>query len=169
MIDWRHAKHLGDANAGVTTSTPSAPFDLGAPEHLTHGLDVPWGLAFMPGGDALVAEHDSGRDYGWPNVESQGDTAGGLHQPIAHLTRPRRLTVRHRHRRQHRRCGRPARRTPLDRPLNGETTGTPTAWFHGRYGRLRTVQIAPDGALWITTSNTDTRDGDDRILRFPAR
>ena len=42
-----------------------------------------------------------------------------------------------------------------------------------RYGRLRTVAVAPDGALWLTTSNTDRgpgRDGgDDRILRFPAR
>jgi glucose/arabinose dehydrogenase len=51
--------------------------------------------------------------------------------------------------------------------------GAPTAELTGRYGRLRTVEVAPDGALWVTTSNTDgrgdVRDGDDRILRFPAR
>lgn len=43
----------------------------------------------------------------------------------------------------------------------------------GKYGRLRTVVAAPDGALWLTTAN---RDGsgtpvptDDRVLRiFPA-
>lgn len=44
------------------------------------------------------------------------------------------------------------------------------AWLHGRYGRIRTVVAAPDGALWITTSNTDgratPRTGDDRILRI---
>jgi glucose/arabinose dehydrogenase len=51
--------------------------------------------------------------------------------------------------------------------------GDPTAYLSDRYGRLRTVAVAPDGALWLTTSNTDgrgdVRDGDDRILRFPAR
>ena len=55
-------------------------------------------------------------------------------------------------------------------PLDG---GSPKAELSGRYGRLRTVAVAPDGALWLTTSNTDgrgdPRDGDDRILRFPAR
>ena len=54
-------------------------------------------------------------------------------------------------------------------PLKG---GAPTSEFTGEYGRLRTVAIAPDGALWLTTSNRDGRgdpkDSDDRILRFPV-
>lgn len=44
----------------------------------------------------------------------------------------------------------------------------PTDFFVGRYGRLRTVVLAPDGNLWLTTSNRDGRGDpaakDDQIL-----
>jgi glucose/arabinose dehydrogenase len=44
----------------------------------------------------------------------------------------------------------------------------PTAYFTGDAGRLRTVAAAPDGTLWVTTSNRDGRGDpiavDDRIL-----
>jgi glucose/arabinose dehydrogenase len=48
--------------------------------------------------------------------------------------------------------------------------GTPADFFVGAYGRLRTVVVAPDGHLWVTTSNRDGRGdpvaGDDRILEI---
>jgi glucose/arabinose dehydrogenase len=58
-------------------------------------------------------------------------------------------------------------------PLDGNGgAGTPTALLQGQYGRLRTAERAPDGSLWITTSNRDGRGSpaatDDRVIRFPA-
>ncbi|MFI6265411.1 PQQ-dependent sugar dehydrogenase [Micromonospora sp. NPDC051006] len=117
---------------------------------------------------------EPGRNYGWPRVEGKGDTDGGRYTDplvtwpvreaspsgiaiaadtayVAALRGERLWTL----------------------PLDGDRVGDPSAQLAERYGRLRTVQIAPDGALWVTTSNTDgrgdVREGDDRILRFPAR
>ncbi|GAA2995310.1 PQQ-dependent sugar dehydrogenase [Streptosporangium longisporum] len=116
---------------------------------------------------------EPGRNYGWPEVEGKGDTAGGRFTDplvtwptgeaspsgaaiagdtlyVAALRGERLWTV----------------------PLRDGRAGEPRAELSGRYGRLRTVAVAPDGALWLTTSNTDgrgdVRDGDDRILRYPA-
>jgi glucose/arabinose dehydrogenase len=57
-------------------------------------------------------------------------------------------------------------------PLDGKGgTDKPRDVFRGEYGRIRTVQVAPDGALWMSTSNHDGRgdpaSDDDRIFRFP--
>ena len=55
-------------------------------------------------------------------------------------------------------------------PLGG---GDPKPFLREEYGRLRSVDVAPDGALWVTTSNTDGRGdptgSDDRILRVELR
>ena len=53
-------------------------------------------------------------------------------------------------------------------PLRGASVGHAAADAAGRYGRIRTVVAAPDGTLWVATSNRDgrgsPRDGDDRIV-----
>ncbi|WP_298330941.1 hypothetical protein [Haloactinopolyspora sp.] len=56
---------------------------------------------------------------------------------------------------------------------DGVATADPIDHFVGDFGRIRTVGLAPDGSLWLVTSNTDRatwggtdpREGDDRILR----
>jgi glucose/arabinose dehydrogenase len=53
---------------------------------------------------------------------------------------------------------------------SGSVTGDPEDFLTGQYGRLRTVVLDAEGALWITTSNRDgvgspTPD-DDRVLRI---
>ena len=54
-------------------------------------------------------------------------------------------------------------------PLQGANAGKPRAYFAEDFGRVRNVVVAPDGALWMTTSNTDGRvdpgRDDDKIIR----
>ena len=113
-----------------------------------------------------------GRNYGWPMVEGTGDTQNGrLTNPlitfptseagpagiaisgntlyVAGLTGQRLFTI----------------------PLHNGRLGEPTEHLAGVYGRLRTVEIAPDGSLWLTTSNQprQPRENDDHVLRFPTR
>ena len=53
-------------------------------------------------------------------------------------------------------------------PLKGTRAGKPRAVDLGEQSRLRTVAAAPDGRLWLSTSNTDGRGDpgsrDDRML-----
>jgi len=53
---------------------------------------------------------------------------------------------------------------------SGAVVGDPEEFLGGEYGRLRTVVLDPEGALWITTSNRDgigtPAEDDDKVLRI---
>jgi glucose/arabinose dehydrogenase len=114
------------------------------------------------------------RNYGWPRVEGEGDTRGGRYTnplvtwPTAEAS-PSGAAVAGGALYVAALRGQRLWRVPLD----GARTGEPEALLDGRYGRLRTVVRAPDGALWVTTSNRDGRgspaDEDDRIIRVQPR
>ncbi len=54
--------------------------------------------------------------------------------------------------------------------LRGPYARTKRRHFAGQFGRIRQVMRAPDGSLWITTSNRDgrgtPRSGDDKVIRI---
>jgi glucose/arabinose dehydrogenase len=111
-----------------------------------------------------------GRNYGWPVVEGRGSTHGGRFvnplvtwptdqaSPSGDAVAGGDLYVATLQ-------GQCLYRIPIE----GTRLGTPVRLLAGRFGRLRTVVRAPDGSLWVTTSNRDgrgrPRPGDDRIIR----
>lgn len=160
---------------------PENPF--GTPVFTTGHRNVQ-GITFGPDGTVYASELglndwdelnvlQAGADYGWPDAE--GPDGSGGERPIFSL-RPGEASpsgvayaggavwmagLR----------GQRLWQLPVAR---GEPTGDPIAYLTEEYGRLRTVELAPDGSLWVTTSNTDEttlggtapRDGDDRVLRI---
>ncbi len=118
---------------------------------------------------------EPGRNYGWPVVEGMGRRSGFV-DPIRQWATadasPSGITVG-------------ADGAIYMAALRGESlwrislqgkgkAGVPERLLQGKYGRLRTVVAAPDGRLWLVTSNTfrgSARRGDDRILalRLPVQ
>jgi glucose/arabinose dehydrogenase len=113
----------------------------------------------------------AGANYGWPTVEGRGNDPRFRDPIVVWSTAeasPSGATIDNQTLYVAALRGQRLWSVPLD---GAGGAGTPVALLQGRYGRLRTVERAPDGALWVTTSNRDGRGtpatDDDRILRFP--
>lgn len=143
------------------------------------------GIAFGPDGTPYASElgHRTwdevnvlrpGEDYGWPETEGiAGDTGVA---PIATIhpddASPSGVAYAAGSLWIGALGGQRLWQLPVD---GGAAIAEPIEHFVGTYGRIRTVEVAPDGALWLITSNTDRatwggtepRPGDDRILRVP--
>jgi glucose/arabinose dehydrogenase len=110
---------------------------------------------------------EKGTNYGWPRVEGRGSLARFRNPQIVWHTSeasPSGLAYLDGHLWLASLRGERLWRIDVD----GRRASHPLDFFVGRYGRMRTVVVAPDGNLWVTTSNRDGRGdpaaGDDRIL-----
>ena len=111
-----------------------------------------------------------GANYGWPYVEGS-DGAGGYRDPLASwsptaICSPAGLAIAN----GKAWLGALRGECLYSVTLRGPDSGRKRRHFHGRWGRIRQVVHAPDGSLWITTSNRDGRAtpgaGDDRVIRI---
>ncbi|TDW81654.1 glucose/arabinose dehydrogenase [Kribbella pratensis] len=170
---------LGGKILRITTEGKAAPGNPDGRVWITKGHRNVQGLAF-DGNQLYAAEFGQntwdelnaitpGSNYGWPAAEgiSQLD---GMTDPIAQWhtadASPSGIAFAKGYVFMASLRGQRLWAIPV---AGGKRVGEPQAFFTNKYGRLRTVELAPDGSLWVTTSNTDgrggTRDGDDRILR----
>ncbi|NUW34948.1 PQQ-dependent sugar dehydrogenase [Nonomuraea sp. SMC257] len=142
------------------------------------------GLAWDPSGHLYASEFGQnafdelnlikpGANYGWPEVEGRGDDPRFTNPVLTWRTAeasPSGLAYAGGSLWMGALRGRRLWQIPLD--ASGQV-GRPVARFTDVYGRLRGVVAAPDGTLWVSTSNRDgrgsPRDGDDRILSVPLR
>ncbi len=130
---------------------------------------------FGPGCDDEVNLIVAGGNYGWP--DPCGETREGAIEPVivrqppvaswSGATIPRRSAVPEW---DGQLLAAALRGERLWRfALDGGTVTGAAETFVGDYGRLRHVEQAPDGSLWLLTSNRDgrgdPRGGDDRIVR----
>lgn len=111
---------------------------------------------------------ERGGNYGWPDVEGTSDDADLIDPSVTWGTdecSPAGIAIT----KSTAYIGALQGECLFAVPLDGTNAGEPKAYFSGDHGRIRSVAVAPDGALWVTTSNTDgrgdPRDEDDRIFR----
>ncbi|WP_433244162.1 PQQ-dependent sugar dehydrogenase [Streptosporangium sp. CA-135522] len=151
------------AGAARTPGSPASGTPLAEPRTLVRHLAVPWGIAFLPGGDALVTERDTARllrvtaagrtteiaRIGDARPDGEGGLMGVAVSPT--FNRDRRVFLYFTAARDNRIV-----RYRYDRGLTNATVildGIPKGTIHNG-GRLA---FGPDGYLYATTGETGDR------------
>jgi len=177
-----NAQSLDSLGGKILRMTPDGavpgdnPF-IGSPVY-SYGHRNPQGIAWADDGTLYASEFgqntwdelniiEAGGDYGWPEVEGiagQEEFVDPVQQWKPVDASPSGIAIAGGSIRIANLRGERLREVPLG------SVGDATERFVGEYGRLRDIVVAPDGALWMLTNNTDGRGtpspDDDRILRL---
>ena len=196
----QNATSLAGKILRLTLDGQAAPGNTLGGRVYTLGHRNPQGLVFArgtlystehgPGDNDELNRIEAGRNYGWPDVRGACDgdagqaelsfcTANNVVEPLAKWTptiAPSGLDFYDNARIPQWRGsllftslkGSTLYRAPLS--TDGRSVGTMEKLYADQFGRLRDVLVAPDGAVYLATSNKDGRGSpqaqDDRIIRL---
>ncbi|UQU66135.1 PQQ-dependent sugar dehydrogenase [Couchioplanes caeruleus] len=179
----QNAKSLGGKILRITASGNPAPGNpvKNSPVWSSGHRNVQ-GLAWDAGKRLYASESDQrssgelnviakGKNYGWPAVEGAGSDAKFTNPLVSWPAEESNCSgVAVLERTIATACPGGQRLWIVEVTGNGTLIGRPRELLTGEYGRLRAVTAAPDGSLWVATSNQE--DGgepgpdDDRIIRL---